>query len=70
MPIGNGDIIYLSPLVLDEADEYVKIMAEIGSETLNKFEISNQIREIKEGLKGLNKIGVRVTLYDIQEFIY
>ncbi|MCX7761321.1 MAG: radical SAM protein [Candidatus Kryptonium sp.] len=70
MPIGNGDIIYLSPLVLDEADEYVKIMAEIGSEMLNKFEISSQIQEIKEGLKGLNKIGVRVTLYDIQEFIY
>ncbi|MEN3038272.1 MAG: radical SAM protein, partial [Candidatus Kryptonium sp.] len=70
MPIGNGDIIYLSPLVLDGADEYSKIMKEIGSETLNKFEISKQIQEIKEGLKELNKYGGRVTLYDIQEFIY
>jgi len=70
MPLGNGDIVYISPLVLDEADEYVKIMEEIGSRTLNKFEIAQQIQEIKEGLKGLNKLGTRVTLYDIQEFIY
>ena len=70
MPLGNGDIVYLSPLVLDEADEYVRIMNELGSETLDKFEMAKQIQKIKEGLKGLNKLGVRVTLYDIQEFIY
>ncbi|CUS89536.1 hypothetical protein JGI14_103722, partial [Candidatus Kryptonium thompsonii] len=40
------------------------------SETLDKFEMAKQIQKIKEGLKGLNKLGVRVTLYDIQEFIY
>jgi len=70
MPLGNGDIVYLSPLVLDEADEYVRIMNELGSETLDKFEMAKQIQKIKEGLKGLNKLGVRVTLYDILEFIY
>ncbi len=70
MPLGKGDIIYISPLVLDEADEYVRIMSNIGSKTLDKFEIARQIQEIKNGLKDLNNIGVRVTLYDIQEFIY
>lgn len=70
MPLGGGDIVYISPLVLDEADEYVKIMNEIGSKTLDKFEIARQIQEIKSGLGILNSLGVRVTLYDIQEFIY
>ncbi len=70
MPLGKGDIVYISPLVLDEADEYVKIMNDIGSRTLDKFEIAKQIQEIKNELKDLNNLGVRVTLYDIQEFIY
>lgn len=70
MPLGNGDIVYLSPLVIDEADEYVKIMRELGSEMLSKFEIVEQIQRIKGGLKDLLKSGARVTLYDIQEFIY
>jgi len=70
MPLGNGDIVYISPLVVDESDEYVKIMEELGSKMLNKFEIVEQIQGIKEGLKDLIKSGVRVTLYDIQEFIY
>jgi len=70
MPFSNGDIIYLSPLVLDEADEYVKLMNELGARTLNKFEIAEQISRIKEGLKNLTQQGVKVTIYDIQEFLY
>jgi radical SAM superfamily enzyme YgiQ (UPF0313 family) len=70
MPLSKGDIIYLSPLVLDEANEYVKLMREIGARTLNKFEIAEQINRIKEGLKNLTQYGVKVTIYDIQEFIY
>ncbi|MFN3134849.1 MAG: radical SAM protein [Candidatus Kryptonium sp.] len=69
-PLGSGDIVYLSPLVLDEAGEYVRIMNELGSEMLDKFEMAQQIQRIKEELKSLNKLGVRITLYDIQEFIY
>ncbi len=70
MPLENGDIVYISPLVLDGEAEYVKIMEELGSRTLDKFEIADQIQEIKDGLKSLSNLGVRVTLYDIQEFIY
>ncbi len=70
MPLGSGDIVYISPLVLDNAYEYVKIMDDIGSRTLDKFEVSRQIQEIKDELKELNKFGSKVTLYDIQEFIY
>lgn len=70
MPLNNGDIIYLSPIVVDESDEYTKVMSDLGSERLSKFEIRNQIQEIRNGLKELLKFGVRVTLYDIQEFIY
>jgi radical SAM superfamily enzyme YgiQ (UPF0313 family) len=70
MPLSDGDIVYISPLVLDEAKEYVKIMDEIGSQILNKFELREQINEIKNGLKNLITRGVKITLYDIQEFIY
>ncbi len=70
MPLENGDIVYISPLVLDEADEYVRIMNEIGSQVLNKFEIKEQVLEIKSGLKDLIEKGAKITLYDIQEFIY
>lgn len=70
IPLSDGDIVYISPLVIDEAKEYVRIMDEIGSQILNKFEIRKQINEIKNGLKDLVIRGVKITLYDIQEFIY
>ncbi len=64
------DIVYLSPLVLSGEDAYSQHMQELGIPHLEPAAIMKQIDTFKSVLRPEGRRGPKVTLYDIQEFLY
>lgn len=65
LPLDNGDIVYLSPFRERRGTSY----AEQQVEPLDRGERLEQYREMRDAIRRLHP-GVRVTRYDILEFVY
>jgi hypothetical protein len=70
MGLEAGDIIYLSPLIVSGEDEYSQRLREQGARPLERAEIMQQVDSIKAALKTTASPRPRVTLYNIEEFVY
>jgi hypothetical protein len=70
MQLGAGDIVYLSPLVLAGEEEYVQRLRDLGAHPLPHEEMMRQVNAIKAMFKLMGSNRPRVTLYNIEEFIY
>ena len=69
LPLGPGDIIYLSPF-LDRPDSaYARRARQEGVRALRPDEMDAQHRVLRDALKRARP-GARVALYDIREFLY
>lgn len=69
LPLGAGDIVYLSPFVEKAASEYARIARAEGVEPLTAQEIDAQMSALREVVRRRHP-AVRAALYDIREFVY
>ncbi len=71
MPLGDGDIIYFSPLVSEAASDYPAIASQLGIIALSEEEISAQELRIRSRLQQrAGTHGPICSRYDIREFVY
>lgn len=71
MPLGPGDIVYLSPFVPSPDAPYVYDAAEAGIRPLSEEEIAREMERFRQALRPWARPrGVRVSQYDIREFVY
>lgn len=71
MPLGSGDLIYLSPFVADEPSPYLAAMQAAGIAPLNAAALEVEEQRFKRALTPWAAAnGVRVSKYDVREFIY
>jgi radical SAM superfamily enzyme YgiQ (UPF0313 family) len=69
MPLGAGDLIYLSAFVAHPGTEYERRAAVRGITALDPRAIGDQIGRLRGGLR-FGTAGPRVARYDIEEFLY
>ncbi len=69
LPLGAGDIVYLSELVDYPGSTYAALAAEAGIQPLSPDAIEAQMGEMKRGF-GFGTGGPRVSYYDVREFVY
>ena len=67
MPLGHGDLVYLSPFVEQPGSAYVERRAEAGITPLLESEIEE---ELARWAKDIRKLGLKAARYDIREFLY
>lgn len=71
MPLGQGDVIYLSPFVPSPETPYVYDAAEAGICPLSPEGLFAEVRRFQQALRPwARRQGVIVSLYDIREFVY
>lgn len=70
MGLDAGDIVYLSPLVLSGDDPYTTRMRELGIRELQPAEVTAQVDTVKGALRQMGANRPKVTLYQIEDFIY
>lgn len=71
MPLGSGDLVYLSPFVADEPSPYVEAMRAAGIVPLNAAALEVEEQRFKQALAPwASAHGVRISKYDVREFIY
>ncbi len=71
MPLGRGDIVYISPFVADANAPYVYDAAEAGILPLTPEEIRQEVHRFRAALlPWARERDVRLSHYDIREFIY
>ena len=68
MPIGEGDIVYLSELRPEQEAPYYVQLEQIGSCHLDDTAMATQSAQFREALKAMGK-GFRVARYDIRDYI-
>jgi radical SAM superfamily enzyme YgiQ (UPF0313 family) len=68
--LGQGDLIYFSPLVELTASEYAERSADAGVCPLTDQERREQLRAIRSGLRFAGDKMPKISLYDIREFLY
>lgn len=69
LPLEAGDLVYLSPFVLQPGSVYAARAAEGGVAPLSEAEAAAQYRELLAGAKA--RVGTaKVALYHIDEFVY
>jgi radical SAM superfamily enzyme YgiQ (UPF0313 family) len=69
MPLGAGDLIYLSAFVVHSGTEYERRAAARGITPLDLHAVQDQIERLRGGLR-FTSSGPRVARYDIEEFLY
>lgn len=69
MPLGSGDLIYLSPFVVQPGSAYEQRARDAGQEPLAPTELDAQYRLLRTGARQVAP-EARVALYHIDEFIY
>lgn len=70
-PLGPGDYVYLSPVVVDPKSDVAEWTREDPALALSSDETHRQLDRMHAGLQEpLRSIGVRVATYDISRFIY
>lgn len=71
MNLGEGDIVYISPLIVEPDTDYVTIAADEGIRALGKDRMAGQTMLLKENARNLYYASAPVvTMYDISRFIY
>lgn len=70
MGLGDGDIIYVSPLIVPSDGPYAEQLRAVGSQVLDEAAITAQLAQIKVEAKATVGEGAKVALYHIEEFIY
>lgn len=71
MPLGSGDLVYLSPFVADEPSPYVDAMQAAGLAPVDAAGLKIDEQRFKRSLTPwASARGVRVSNYDVREFIY
>ncbi len=68
LPLGPGDLVYLSPFREDKDSEYARIAYETGLKPLSHAEGQQQAAAVRRGLD--LAAGVKVAVYDVDEFVY
>jgi hypothetical protein len=69
LPLDEGDVVYLSPVLEHEGSAYARRAREEGLHALDADEIESQYVELRDGIRRANP-RIRVTRYDIREFVY
>jgi radical SAM superfamily enzyme YgiQ (UPF0313 family) len=67
MPLGEGDLVYLSPFVETEGSRYASQRVEHGLEPMTETDIE---RELQAMATVIRSEGVQASRYDIREFVY
>lgn len=70
MDLGADDIVYISPLLVVEADEYSRCLQAGGGRHLSAEETDAQLHALKRALRPAGSQGPKVSLYHLDEFIY
>jgi len=71
MPLDEQDLIYVSPFVASPAAPYVYDAAEAGIRALDRNELLREEKRFKKALRPWARVhGVRISRYDIREFVY
>ncbi|NJN65971.1 MAG: radical SAM protein [Chloroflexaceae bacterium] len=70
MPLDEGDMVYLSPLIVSGDEAYSHQVGEAGIRPLSEAEVTEQLQALKSGIRAATGDKPRVTLYHIQEFLY
>ncbi|NTV63350.1 MAG: radical SAM protein [Oscillochloris sp.] len=70
MGLGEGDIVYVSPLIVPPDGPYAQQLAGIGGKDLAANALTAQLEQIKAGARAATGNGTKVALYHIEEFIY
>ena len=71
MPLGKGDLVYVSPFVPAAGSPYLDDMQLAGYSSLDESEIGIEEKRFRSALlPGLQRQGVRMSRYDIREFVY
>lgn len=70
MNLGDGDLVYVSPLMVSSDSPYMQWLREAQSEPLNAGAVRQQLEQLKAGAKHICGSGVKVALYHLDEFIY
>lgn len=69
LPLDPRDVVYLSPFQEHPDSEYTRRAAAEGLRALDPAEVDAQYAELRDGIRRLHP-AVRVSRYDIREFIY
>jgi hypothetical protein len=69
LPLGSGDVVYLSPFLENAGSAYSARAAQEGIRPLDEGEAEAQHRAIRDGIRALRP-GAKVARYDIREFVY
>lgn len=69
MELGPGDLIYVSPLVVDPASAYARQCVTHGFRSLTPEELRQQEAQLRAGL-GVGAGRPRVARYDVRELVY
>ncbi len=69
LPLGEGDIVYLSPFVEHPGSEYARRAARDGTAPLDSAALEAQRTTLRDGIRRALP-NARVALYDLREFLY
>lgn len=69
LPLGAGDIVYLSPFVLHGGSEYARRLQEQGIRPMGPEAVEAQLAALRSGARAALP-GVKAVRYDIREFLY
>jgi hypothetical protein len=69
LPLGEGDIVYLSPFQEEAGSEYARRAIAEGLRPLDDTEHRAQYAELRDGIRAALP-GAIVTRYDLREFVY
>src|SRR5690606_37338990 len=71
MPLGSGDLVYLSPFVADEPSPYLRAMEDAAIALLDASSLNAEEQRFKAALVSWAALrNVRVSHYDVRELIY
>ncbi len=71
MPLGEGDLLYVSPFVASSDTPYVQDMVQTEIEALSEEALeAEELRFRRDLLPWAKARGVRISRYDIREFLY
>jgi radical SAM superfamily enzyme YgiQ (UPF0313 family) len=71
MPLGRGDYVYLSPLVISAGSRYAEQAAALGAEPLTREEMDQQEQAIRAALDFDERRGrPYIARYEMETFVY
>jgi hypothetical protein len=70
MGLDQGDLVYISPLIVPDDGEYARRARELSLAPLSAPELDAQLDELKAGARAATQGRPRVALYHIEEWLY